>query len=439
MIEYADYESELEVIRAFFHYEESRKIISSAFKGLFIGPDYKMSNGLIFEAIKALHMQCKPIDFLTVSDIVVPSVSPYDVTMALTEAPKHTHNIESLKARINKLKELFFMRYADGTALKIRELVNAREISKVISTSLNIEKAHRKLFTVEVANHFGTAVDVINSPDEYIPSSFAKLRNLVGGYSRKALSSIGGKSGHNKTTFSLCELIEQIKLGLVNKAVFISVDEPGEMIARRVIAKEMNISTKKMRNKEVKLNKEEVLNGVSKMFENKLIIIDNLRTPEEIQQAILDYKPDRTIVDHIQELNFKDNDGISESGITYSLKLFKDAAFRTGGNVLVLSQVRDKVIDERFTDKIPRPHDFYYASTMRQKCREQMVVYWKYKDSQEEVDMYMFDLIVWKSSYSETGRIRFIIDPEHANFVESGSFKKHIQQPESEDDIWKKL
>ena len=367
-----------------------------------------------------MYAKGEPFDLVALANNLDGIVTPLEIMEIIStgETKEVLMDAETVAYRIKHLKELYFFRVSMNTSTRIAEYAMLKDIEKVIKASAGLDRVRRVLFAREASDHFGVAVETINSPDEYIPASTPLTRAMIGGYSRKALSTIGGKSGHNKTTFTLFDLTSQLKAGIINKALYITVDEPGEMIARRVIANDMDISLKAMRDKKIKLSSDDVSKAISAFYKGKLIILDTARTPETIQQAVLDYAPDRTVLDHIQDVNFKDNDGISESGITWTLKLMKEAALKTSSNVTVLSQVKDKVIDERFEDKVPRPHDFFYASTMRQKCREQCVVYWRYKDSQDPIELPFFDFIVWKSTYSETGKIVFFIDPDKARFKE---------------------
>jgi replicative DNA helicase len=341
---------------------------------------------------------------------------------------------------IRHLKEIYYLRLAQDIALKISEAAQADNIGLIEKLAGTLPKVRKRVFDEGQQNgdHLRRAVEVINSTSEFIPFSSPRAQALFGGWTRSDISSIGGKSGHNKTTFIAHDAKESIKRGTVNKVVYFSVDEPGEKIARRIIASECDISLSAMRSKQIQLSYEEIQKSIGAIFKNRFIIIDDLFDAERIQQAILDIKPDRFIIDHIQELDYG-KDGISDQKVTVASKLFKEAARLTNSNGTIVSQVRDKLIDERFEDKIPRPHDFLYASDLRRKSREQTVVYWEYKDKQDNESLLKyFDFIIWKSTYSDTGKIRFIIDPDKATFTEMESKKTAIEQ-RTEDGFWKQM
>jgi replicative DNA helicase len=346
----------------------------------------------------------------------------------------------SLLWAIRHLKELYYLRLSQDMALKISQAAQNNQVELIEKLAGTIPKVRKRVFDEgqQNGNHLRTAVEVINSSSEFIPFSSPRAEKLFGGWTRSDISSIGGKSGHNKTTFIAHDAKESLKRGTVDKIIYFSVDEPGEKIARRIIASECDISLSAMRSKQIKLSFDEIQKAIGAIFKNRFIIIDDCFDAERIQQAVLDIKPDRFIVDHIQELDYG-KDGISDQKVTVASKLFKEAARLTNSNGTIVSQVRDKLIDERFEDKIPRPHDFLYASDLRRKSREQTVVYWEYKDKQDNESLLThFDFIVWKSTYSDTGKIRFTINPDKATFVEQES-RRTVQDQHTEDQVWRTI
>lgn len=386
----------------------------------------------------------EPFESAYMFDRLTKKLPQYDVALFTTEGT--TLGEREFEWNANHLKELYYLRISMQINKKLESAILERKLNLIPKLGRAFESAREYVFrTNGNVDFFAKAVDAINSPVEYVPTSFPTLRKLIGGYTRKQISSIGGKSGHNKTTFALFDAVEQLKLGYAERILYVSVDEDGEMVARRVLASQLGIPLSAMRNKEIQLNSTEIHKAISKILGNRLIIIDNLLDAESISASILDLKPDRVIIDHIQELNYG-KEGISDAKLMVAAGQFKQAAKAVNANVTILSQVRDKLIDERYDSKVPRPHDFLYASDLRRKSREQCVVYWGYKDSQIPVEMPFFDFIVWKSTYSETGKVKFSIDPDKAVFYDVkagqgvGIAKAIVEKQESkQSSIWEDL
>ena len=438
---YKDIVTERKILNTFMSTPESRKFLSRLIPQAFSS----RSMGVLFSLIKDMNARNEPVnDMLYVTEKLKPKLQPFELAEVIDIIAPSIENekyneADSLLYGIQYIKELYFIRTASYIDSKILEAMIQRNVTQVVKLGDVFGKVYSSLFHIEEGtNYIQEAVTLINSKDEYVPTAFYKLNEMIGGWTKSDISSIGGKSGHNKTTFAIYDAVQSIISGFCTKVVYFSVDEPGEMIARRVIANLMNISLADMRNKKVQLDSNEVEKTLKTILKDRLIIIDNLFTAEAIQQAILDIKPERSIIDHIQEFDYG-HEGISDQKVMVASKFLKEAARITHSNVTIISQVRDKLVDERFEDKIPRPHDFLYASDLRRKSREQCVVYWEYKDSQRDIDFQFFDLIVWKSTYSGTGRLKFLINPDLARFTDRAASRNQLEVPQTPEDVWKAI
>lgn len=413
--------------------EKARDSITKVLVGSF----YLAEHRSIYAALKKIHLNRQPVDMVYMMENYGDGISP--LTLVELWNVDKIFDREMFEWAIVRLKELYYLRISLELSNRISVATQTLDIVRTAKLANSITKSYHALLTKNIKlDVIEDAVAVINSSDEYIPFSSPLCHAKYGGWTRKDLSSVGGKSGHNKTTFAIFDATESLKKGFAHKILYFAVDEPGEMIVRRVIANDLDISLSAMRSKTITLNVDEVRRALSAIYADRFVVIDDTRSADDISQAIMDIKPDRAIVDHIQELDYGE-DGISDQKVMVAAGKLKHAAKIAGANVTVLSQVRDKLIDERFEDKIPRPHDFLYASDLRRKSREQTVVYWEYKDSQDEMMMDIFDFIVWKSTYSETGKVKFAITPDKARFSEQLFTRDATNKPHTEADLWEKL
>ncbi len=441
MSDNADVRIEQQILATIWQEENARVYISKMFPQLFSSKERQD----VFKVIKDLYTRGLPFNM----DLVIKEYEPkYNLGLeylSLTD-PLLIVNRKGMEWAVAHIKDLYFINLANKISLKIAEagsnwvnISTDKKVRDMTRMAAILPRVHAAVYRKgeSSVDYFKQAVDVINSKDEFIPFSTRKAQDLFGGWTRRDVSSVGGKSGHNKTTFVTFDAKESIKRGLVNKIIYFAIDEPGEKIARRIIASECDISLSEMRQKTIQLEYAEVKSAVEKIFKDKLIIIDDLFDAERIQQAVLDIKPDRFIIDHIQELDYG-KEGISDQKVMVASKLFKEAARLTNSNCTIVTQVRDKLIDERFEDKIPRPHDFLYASDLRRKSREQTVVYWEFKDKQDDKKFIpYFDFIVWKSTYSGTGKVGFVVDPDKATFLERVATKESAEK--ESDKFWRDL
>lgn len=438
---YKNPEIEKKILNTFIQVTESRKYFSRLIPQVFSVSSF----ATLFSVIKDMYFKNEPLeDILLITNKLQSKLQSNQIVevidiIAPSKRNVYYQDLDAFVYGIQYLKELYFVRVSAKIDGKILESMVKRDIAQIVKLGNTFGKVYSSLFHIDgEVNFIQRAVELINSTEEYVPTAFNKLNEVIGGWTKGDVSSIGGKSGHNKTTFAVYDALHSVINGYCNRIAYFSIDEPGEMIARRIISNLLKVSLSDMRNKKVQLDASEVEKTVKSILKDKFIIIDDQFNGESIHQAILDIKPERVIIDHIQELDYG-NEGISDQKIMVTARLLKESARLTHSNVTILSQVRDKVIDERFEDKIPRPHDFLYASDLRRKSREQCVVYWEYKDSQLDADFNTFELIVWKSTYSGTGRLKFNYIPDFASFTDKASTRNQLIVPQTPDDIWKNL
>lgn len=438
---YKNPEVEKKILNTFIQIPESRKYLNRLIPQVFSVSSF----ATLFSLIKDMYFRNEPLDdILFITNKLQPKLQSTQLAEVIDIIAHSTrnicyHDLDGLMYAIQYLKELYFVRVSVKIDGKILDSMTKRDITQIVKLGNVFGKVYSSLFHMDGESNFiQSAVNLINSTEEYVRTAFNKLNEVIGGWTKGDISSIGGKSGHNKTTFAVYDALHSIINGHCSKVAYFSVDEPGEMIARRIISNLLKISLSDMRNKKVQLNANEVEKTIKSILKDRFIIIDDQFTGEGIYQAILDIKPERAIIDHIQELDYGEA-GISDQKIMVTARLLKESARLTHSNVTILSQVRDKLIDERFEDKIPRPHDFLYASDLRRKSREQCAVYWEYKDSQRDIDFNTFELIIWKSTYSGTGRLKFNYIPDYASFTDKSSTRNQLEVPQTPEDVWKNL
>lgn len=396
---------------------------------------YFPSHQLLIKLLQECVREGKPTDPVFINSVLGTKIESTTLNWFLSVGiDSYGLTFRGTEWAIDELKRLYFNRVSYAVSDKISKHAMTGDHAKIVTLSNTLGGFRSRLFEQKDNNVFDKAVVLANSNDEYIKAPYPNISDLIGGFTRKDLSAIGGKSGHNKTTFALSIGTSLIKSAGINKLLYISADEAGEQVARRIIANDMRIKTSDMRQKRIQLDPAEVNKAVTTVYKNKLLILDDVNKPVDIATAIMDYKPDMTIIDHLQELDYEEYGGLSDSAVTRGLTRMKLANRLVRGNLFILSQVRDKLIDERIDDKMPRPHDFLYASDIRRKARELMVCYWRYKDTYAKDDKPIFELAIYKSTYSETATVRFQYNPEYAEFTPLANPEP---QQKRQEDMWR--
>ena len=383
-----------------FFYDTNHRTMFESLKEISNDPTY--TNLLVTLSQKAPHLKLTAIDLLNSEKASLASLSHY----------------------VTYLKSLTLRRYAYEFGERIKQCAETDDILGIHSYSRGLEK----MFNILTKNGmsvdmFKSAINLATQRSEFIPTAFQSLNKLIGGFSRREISSIGGKSGHHKTNFIIANACESIKQGIVQRIHIVSVEHPGDILASRILSKDFNIPFRDIMEKKAIFNREECYKILHATYGDTLVITDTAFTIPQILDSIRSTKADQHIIDHAQEVIYPNNDMMG--GISQLLLELKPLAREQNANILIVSQVVDKQINERLDSKVPKSHDFYNSSRIKQESRQMLVIYWKYLDYFESGDddvlveyFNKIQLIVYKSTYSGIGKIWLQIKPETGTFSE---------------------
>lgn len=374
---------------------------------------------IIFKAIKScLAIQLTP-DFAVICKKVKEEgyYSELEVVEFLQqESSLYFRNVSSLEHILHELKTLFLKRLAVHITLEVNSVLAMKDfasLKRVEQSMRKFERAKNALFKLQTSfeEQIKLTIERINSHQEYVRSAYLDINRIIGGYSRKNVSVLAGKPSHNKTTFAINEAADMAKFAN-SKILFVSAEEPAEMIWRRIIAKEFLIDLEDMRFKKTVLKEDEILSALKPIYKDNFIILDQVYDPTDITSAILEYKPDMVIIDYVQRLNLGDD---KTRGIEAAVTSFKNAAKKTDCHVKLLAQVDAKTIDKR-EDKVPRISDVMWSQFLHQESSEFAVIYWNYKHSLDETEKNLVDIIFWKNRYGGSGATKLYITPKYGKF-----------------------
>jgi replicative DNA helicase len=390
---------------------------------------YNTKHKKIFEAMK----QSETLDIESISNLCVQKKVLLSDLVGILSAD-YTLNGYSIWWHVEQLKHYLFGRLAYSSAKRISEHVHnltMSGVSGIESEAHYILRLKKVMFAEkqEDIDIYERTIQDIVSPLEIIRIPIMRLYQKMGGFSRGYVSSLGALSGHNKTTFAVWQMKENIKADRIVKGHIITLEEEPEKVYRRIIADDLCLSTTDMRNK--KVSREDLALAseyLKRTYGGRLITTSRIVRMEDVLQCIQDTTADQHIIDHLQHIQYPtDNQtsGIDSlmTQLTYIAKLKRE-------NILCLCQVNDKNLMARSKNGIippPTSHDFFNSSRVFQASREQLTLYWRYKaveDSGQEMDEFSqvdkgeIEIACNKSSYSDTGRVKIRYEPEYARFYE---------------------
>ena len=431
-----------------FDKEKREKFIEKLLPNIF----YQSENRFLIFLIRKMHKEKIPVSienivllclspspdilsFLKKNGLTTPN-NPYAMVTNIISYYESSDIISD--AMVNKaielLYEMAFKRYVNTKIEEISGIINYEpKISKhqIMTRLEGINRMYKILFENDnidesINLQLNESMDMINNPDEYIPTFSENINRLIGGFTRKSISTIIGKSGHNKTTFSLFNALYTIRQGYANSVVFISTEEDAPFYWRRIFAMILDVDLEEMRKKEVVITKEH-LNTVKSVVGNKIKIVTNIIKYKDIVDALYGYQDDVIYIDHLQNIIYPGNGTFLTNmigGIPALISIEKQVA-KLNNNVIVnLSQVNDKEIQTNTIrkNKSPRYYDAYASSSMYQGSREFLSIWYPIKDIDEySEDDFIYtptDVIVSveKSNFTRTGRVRLKYIPAKCYF-----------------------
>lgn len=207
----------------------------------------------IYSAIGKLIEESKPIDLISIEEIVKPYISAEELYSIIEKIPSVIH-IEEY-ARIIKEKSVLrkLMEISNETLKEcITELKDPDEI---------LEKVDRNLYEIfisSVKSDFESISSIVERNVKHleaigtekhfisgIATGFDKLDELTGGFQKSDYIIIAGRPSTGKTSFALSMSLEMAKRG--KKVAFISLEMAKEQIGLRLLCANSGIDLKKVR------------------------------------------------------------------------------------------------------------------------------------------------------------------------------------------------
>jgi len=277
---------------------------------------YRTEHQHIISAIIKLALEGNPVDLISVNeklqkenklDIVgkdylqillennLPSIANFEYYLSIVkDRAKERKYIETLKLSCNKV--YLGVDFSD----------NLNELKKDIERIEN-ERLQDLTATHYTVNDFFSDLE---NPEPKIQSNILTDIFYYGG----ALSFIGGRTGHGKTTYLMNEAVKMIIKGSEHNIAFISLEEHRKFITKKLFVSYWNNKTK-YENKYIDLHLshseyQEYKPEMTYLFD-KIFIFDTPSKIEPLEKQILSYHKkhgvDVFFIDYIQWIYFQDN------------------------------------------------------------------------------------------------------------------------------------
>ncbi len=388
-------------------------------KGDFYHPKY----GLIFNAIKELSDQNRPIDFVTIC-------ARLQETGNLEELGGHSFVHEIIEDQVSSaniyhyakiVKDKSGMREIIRTAMRVADLgmnhqgrtedfIQTVEESFFKLTNDSRNKGLRSLKDCIKIN-LQELEDTSRAPGELtgLPTSFGRLDAMLLGMQPGQLIVIAARPGMGKTALALNMAIRSCQKTQLPVVVF-SLEMLGKELSMRVLSSEAKVELKRLKMKNFMEQDLRSIANATRTLSNLPIFIndDGGTTTLDIQSYCRKIKAERglglVVIDYLQLLRSHTNNPSREQQISEMSRALKGMAKELECPVVALSQLNRSV--EARPDKRPTTSDLRESGAIEQDADVVILIYrddYYNKDSKEPGTA---ELIIAKNRSGETGPVK---------------------------------
>ena len=274
-----------------------------------------------------------------------------------------------------------------------------------------------------------SAINDIGS--QIIKSGYQVLDMATGGFTRGTVITIGGDSGHMKTTlaidmaFRMLEEDDKIRIGIFSKEML------SEELMRKIICRQCNLSMQQILTQQFdKTTIRKILMDYEPLRNNRLVLIDpsNFSRVGDIAKIQFAHKFDVWFLDFIQLLDFPmsrggDPSSAMNASVMQNMKELKSLSVSTKTLGVILSQLKKGV--ELRRSKIPTVGDLEWSGTIKQLSSYVFLSYYpmKYYNVQTipglgVVPKDLYYILGEKTRFSSDLRVPMKVNAEFGKFEE---------------------
>lgn len=408
--------------------------IEEMFFGAIIGGKIDSEN-----ILKIKREYCASQDCSSLYDIIIKlheSSGYIDYLSILTELSKHKSSTDSktfLERIINRVPEEFSTskalalleeNFIRRKSVEIYELAKqkiqqnpymAPDITNLVSEKIE------QLVNVKVDYDIGKEIDLLvenilsdSFEREYISTGIQAMDKVFGGFPRKEVTIVAGRPGHTKTTScaSLVRSTTKKNNGLV--ASVFQLEMGKQSFGNKLLANVGNISLVNMRTKSLTDEEKQRLPIAAqelKSFDKKLYIFDNVYNVTEMNRINRSIKADISFVDFITLMDEAQEEDIRRAlgRLMWSFKRFS----KINNMAYVIFSQLGRGPDAREGHR-PMQGDLAESDLLTQYASEILLLFYKYKYTNDESHKNNLYIIFDKTRYTGIGDVKLYLNADRA-------------------------
>ncbi|NUM44061.1 MAG: replicative DNA helicase [Anaerolineales bacterium] len=407
---------------------------------------YVQRHGWIYDAIRHLHDQRQPVDFLTVSDELERRQQLQDVGGAaflsslINAVPSAVHGFQyaQIVQRTSTLRQLI------GAAGQIARLAyeDTQNVEAVVDQSeqlifsISERRLERDLQPIRsIMRGVMDELDLLHQRKGEVlgvPTGFQTLDKLLGGMQRSDLLIVAARPGMGKTSLALSMALSAAKKHAARVAIF-SLEMSNEQLVQRLLSQEARIDSQRLRLGQIQDDEwGRVAEAAGVLSECPIFIDDSaaispfeLRTKARRLHA--EHGVDLLIVDYMQLMHSGTRNENRVQEISFISRSLKQLARELKVPLVALSQLSRQV--ENRADKRPQLADLRESGSIEQDADVVMFVFREevYKEDTERKNI--AEIIVSKHRHGPTGSVDLFFNKHFTHFDELAMIKEDLSRP----------
>lgn len=398
---------------------------------------YTLSHRTIFDSMRTIYTQGKPIDFVTLSDELekrgsLEAIGGIEYITTLTNIVPSSANIRhyvSIVKRDSLLRALIHS--SEEIIQKSYENSEDNILAFAEKNIFDIAERGDKSSLVKMA---GSLDDVLTKFEEIhknggmirgLATGYGELDNLTNGFKEGNLVILAARPGFGKSSLAM-NIVSNVALDMGKKCAVFSLEMSREEITQRVLCSVSGVSMQNALTGHLTGDDWKALWEARKKLDEADIYIDDssLNSPTEILSKCRRIKRemgglDLVMIDYLQLMNgnLKYRDGNRQQEISDITRNLKITAKELGVPILLLSQLSREV--EKREDHRPVVSDLRESGSIEQDADIVMFIYnsAKYADVDVKDGPNVCELIVAKHRSGPLGTIKLKWIPEITTFV----------------------
>ena len=396
---------------------------------------YSLQNKEIFSAMKVLNTQGKPIDVITLTDILEDRGSLEGVG-GVTYITSLSRYVPS-SAHINHYVDIIFEKSVLRKMIKACSDITRMCFEPDRNSEEILNEAEHAIFELSMQDHKNSLRHIKEALQESyekinaafynkgngptgIPTGFSELDKITSGLNNSDLVIVAGRPGMGKTSFAV-NIAQQAAVKYNKTVAIFSLEMSREQLATRMLVSEAVVDMQVVKSGE--LGKKELASIVNAIKDLRIapIYVDDTAaiTPQEIRSKCRRLKIenglDMVVIDYLQLMDSGKRNENRQQEISEITRFLKNTARELNIPIVLLSQL-SRAVDTRTGDHRPMLSDLRESGAIEQDADIVLFLYRDYLYSHEEESKDTAEIIIAKHRNGPTGKIDAKFEGQYTRF-----------------------